>query len=288
MAFVPLAPLYMYVAGVDKAKAYRVTDEELDEMCRLLVEGLEAGACGWSAQIAGEVGNVQLDYDGTPMVTDCMTDREVVAFCARARQCRPGGRPADGHARHRGAHGPRERPARSSGTRCSPTVRSISTAARQYSHRDALKQLAVLQRGGRAARLRAGAHDELRLGVHVRGLQPARHHPGLEGSAPRHGRGEAGQARRSGAPAGHEGHPRASAAGSSVPGYVLDEIKVNWISSDAPNAQEIKERYEGFTIGEIAAREQQALRSTPCSTSRSRATSRWDSRPSCSRRHRSR
>ena len=39
MAFVPLAPLYMYVAGVDKAKAYRVTDDELDEMCRLLVEG---------------------------------------------------------------------------------------------------------------------------------------------------------------------------------------------------------------------------------------------------------
>ena len=38
-------------------------------------------------------------------------------------------------------------------------------------------------------------------------------------------------------------------------GYVLDEIKVNWISSDAPNAQEIKERYEGWTIGEIAARE---------------------------------
>ena len=38
-------------------------------------------------------------------------------------------------------------------------------------------------------------------------------------------------------------------------GYVLDEIRVNWISSDAPNAQEIKERYEGFTIGEIAARE---------------------------------
>ena len=39
MAFVPLAPLYMYVAGVEKAKARRVTDEELDEMCRLLVEG---------------------------------------------------------------------------------------------------------------------------------------------------------------------------------------------------------------------------------------------------------
>ena len=38
-------------------------------------------------------------------------------------------------------------------------------------------------------------------------------------------------------------------------GYVTREIKVNWISSDAPNAQEIKERYEGFTLGEIADRE---------------------------------
>ena len=38
-------------------------------------------------------------------------------------------------------------------------------------------------------------------------------------------------------------------------GYVTKEIKVNWISSDAPDAQTIKERYEGFTIGEIAARE---------------------------------
>ena len=84
MAFVPLAPLYMYTAGVDKAKAYRVTEQELDEMCRLLIEALEAGACGWSAQIAGEVGNVQLDYDGTPMVTDEMTDREVAAFSPRS------------------------------------------------------------------------------------------------------------------------------------------------------------------------------------------------------------
>ncbi len=80
MAFVPLAPLYTYVAGVDNAKAHRVTDEQLAEMCRLLVEGMQAGGCGFSAQISGEIGNVQLDFDGTPMVTDCMTDREVIAF----------------------------------------------------------------------------------------------------------------------------------------------------------------------------------------------------------------
>ena len=37
--------------------------------------------------------------------------------------------------------------------------------------------------------------------------------------------------------------------------YPMADITVNWISSDAPNAQQLKERYEGFTIGEIAARE---------------------------------
>jgi N-acyl-D-amino-acid deacylase len=39
-------------------------------------------------------------------------------------------------------------------------------------------------------------------------------------------------------------------------GYVLSEIKVHWISLDVPNGRELQERYEGFTIGEIAAREQ--------------------------------
>src|SRR5256714_10081671 len=74
MAFVPLAPLYGYVVGIDEAKQRRVTDEELARMCELLVEGMRVGGCGFSAQVAGDVGNVQLDFDGTPMVTDMMTE----------------------------------------------------------------------------------------------------------------------------------------------------------------------------------------------------------------------
>ena len=85
MAFVPLAPLYGYVADTDLVKAHRVTDQQLEEMCRLLTEGMDAGGCGWSAQVAGEVGNVQLDHDGTPMVTDLMSEREVVAFSRALR-----------------------------------------------------------------------------------------------------------------------------------------------------------------------------------------------------------
>src|SRR5580693_6475068 len=34
MSLVPLAPLYGYVIGVDKAKELRASDKELDEMCR--------------------------------------------------------------------------------------------------------------------------------------------------------------------------------------------------------------------------------------------------------------
>ena len=47
--------------------------------------------------------------------------------------------------------------------------------------------------------------------------------------------------------------------GFGVARYPLAEMKVNWISSDAPNAAELKERYEGWTIGEIAAREDKEL-----------------------------
>jgi N-acyl-D-aspartate/D-glutamate deacylase len=47
--------------------------------------------------------------------------------------------------------------------------------------------------------------------------------------------------------------------GFGAAGYRLDEITVNWISSDAPNALQLKERYEGFTVGEIATRENKSL-----------------------------
>ena len=156
MAFVPLAPLYAYVVGVDKAKAHRVSDEELEEMCRLLVEAMEAGGCGWSAQISGEVGNVQRDFDGTPMVTDWMTEREVSPSPGRCARSAAGMTQITGPletaalmARESGRPDHLER-ARS------PTARSTSTAEPQYSHRDALKRLAT-KRGGGPAGLRAGA-----------------------------------------------------------------------------------------------------------------------------------
>ena len=103
MSLVPLSPLYQYVVGVEKAKAERASDDELEVMCKLIVEAMEAGGCGWSSQMLGEY-SVQNDYDGTPMVTDCITDREVIAFARRAAHGGSGHHADHRLARLRGAH----------------------------------------------------------------------------------------------------------------------------------------------------------------------------------------
>ena len=79
ITYIPLTPLYAWVMGYDESKKRRPNESEKKEMCRLLGEGLDAGGCGWSAQVLGP-NSVQRDYDGTPMVTDLMTTDELVAF----------------------------------------------------------------------------------------------------------------------------------------------------------------------------------------------------------------
>ena len=77
---VPLTPLYAWVMGWDEAKKRRPTEDELNQMCQLLNEAMDAGAAGWSAQVLGPM-SVQRDYDGTPMVTDLMEEEELLHFC---------------------------------------------------------------------------------------------------------------------------------------------------------------------------------------------------------------
>jgi N-acyl-D-aspartate/D-glutamate deacylase/nitrite reductase/ring-hydroxylating ferredoxin subunit len=48
-------------------------------MCRLIHEAMDAGACGWSAQVLGE-NSIQRDYDGTPMITDMLSEHEILTF----------------------------------------------------------------------------------------------------------------------------------------------------------------------------------------------------------------
>ena len=78
LPYMPLNPLLVWVLGLEAAKAgKKPTDDETNEMARLLDEALTAGACGWSAQCLGRPGEAdgrfpQGDFDGTPMPTDIM------------------------------------------------------------------------------------------------------------------------------------------------------------------------------------------------------------------------
>ncbi len=81
ISYVPVGPLMIWVMGLEDAKKREPTAEELAEMCRLLEAGLDAGACGWSVQRLGDgFTSVQRDFDGSPMVTDCMSDETCFAF----------------------------------------------------------------------------------------------------------------------------------------------------------------------------------------------------------------
>ena len=79
LTYAPLAPLMIYVMGLEAAKGRSPTPGERAEMQRLLEEALDAGACGWSSQRTGP-NTIQADYDGTPMVTDTMAEEDVLAF----------------------------------------------------------------------------------------------------------------------------------------------------------------------------------------------------------------
>ena len=78
LPYVPLAPLMIYVMGLDRAKSgVMPSDEEHQRMAQLLDEAMAAGACGWSAQRGV---STQRDYDGTPMVTDVMHQETAVVL----------------------------------------------------------------------------------------------------------------------------------------------------------------------------------------------------------------
>jgi N-acyl-D-aspartate/D-glutamate deacylase len=77
LPYVPVSPMLIWVMGFEAAKAgRRPTDAEHAELCRLLDEAMDAGACGWSAQrmLPSGPAAVQRDFDGTAMPTDVMHD----------------------------------------------------------------------------------------------------------------------------------------------------------------------------------------------------------------------
>ncbi|MFI5314142.1 MAG: amidohydrolase family protein [Myxococcota bacterium] len=79
LTYAPLAPLMIYVMGLGAAKTRAANEVEMSGMIRLLDEAMDAGALGWSAQRTG-AHSIQADYDGTPMVTDTMSESDLLAF----------------------------------------------------------------------------------------------------------------------------------------------------------------------------------------------------------------
>jgi N-acyl-D-amino-acid deacylase len=85
LSYVPLSPLLMYVMGMESAKSRPATTAEREELRKLFIDALDAGACGFSAQHTGP-NNVQRDYDGTPMITDVMARQDLMLFAEILRE----------------------------------------------------------------------------------------------------------------------------------------------------------------------------------------------------------
>ena len=89
LSYVGLNPLMTYVMGLENAKNRPATSAERAEMARLMGDALDAGACGFSAQLLGP-NSVQRDYDGTPMITDTMSHADLEFFAGVLKQKRRG------------------------------------------------------------------------------------------------------------------------------------------------------------------------------------------------------
>jgi N-acyl-D-aspartate/D-glutamate deacylase len=254
MSFVPLAPLYGYVMGVDEAKTRQATDEELQTMCDLLVEGMRVGGCGISAQILGVEGNVQLDYDGTPMVTDTMSERDLAAFC------RAMGATGRGVAQLTGDMRFAEIMARESGRPVIWNALLAEGALNQHGGARITPDAAL-------ARLKALNEDE-GLRVYAQALttnfasQFTLEDYNLADTVPYWREALAGsdvavKIQRLANPEIRRGMKEIHEARGGLfgSGYVLGEIKVAWIPLDVPGGLTLQETYEGFTVAEIAARE---------------------------------
>jgi N-acyl-D-amino-acid deacylase len=89
LSYMGIAPAMSWVMGLENAKGRPATADEQKAMGALLGEAMDAGACGFSAQILGE-DSVQRDYDGTPMITDIMAPDDLIAFAHVLREKRRG------------------------------------------------------------------------------------------------------------------------------------------------------------------------------------------------------
>ena len=253
MSFVPIAPLYGYVVGTDEAKRRPATDAELEQMCALLTEGMEVGGCGISAQILGEEGNVQLDFDGTPMVTDTMSERDLTAFC------RTMGKLGRGVSQVTGNMELAEIMARESGRPVIWNALIAQGALNQHGGMKILPKVAMdrldelnekqgLRVFAQALTTNFGSQftfEDYNLADAIPAWKDVCMGTIAEKTAKFND-----PERRKALKEIHE-----ERGGLFGAGYVVDEIKVGWIPLDVPNGLALQAEYEGYTIREIADRE---------------------------------
>ena len=256
MSFVPLAPLYGYVIGLDEAKTRHATEAELEAMCDLLIQGMEDGACGFSAQISGAgPGGVQTDYDGTPMVTDIMPERDLIAF-SRAM-----GSLGRGVAQIGAAMPLAELVARESGRPVIWNVLGVDGAINQHG------RIGIDSQTVKIEKLRKlNEEDGLRIYAQASTVnfqsQFQLDDYNLADGIPVWKEALAGTDVKAKMPKLAEPERRRkmkeiqdARGGLFGAGYKMDEITVGWIPLDVPNGLELQRQYEGYSLGEIAERE---------------------------------
>ena len=87
--FVPVTPLVAYVMkDWTEAKSRAPNQKEMTEIIHLLHEALDAGAIGWSSQRLPpeSIVSFQRDYDGTPMISDMLSDEFYLALADVLRE----------------------------------------------------------------------------------------------------------------------------------------------------------------------------------------------------------
>jgi N-acyl-D-aspartate/D-glutamate deacylase len=85
----PVSPLVAYaMGGFTEAKKRLPNERETQQCAQLLDEAMTAGAIGWGAQrlFPDSSASVQRDYDGTPMITDVLPDDFYLALARVLRK----------------------------------------------------------------------------------------------------------------------------------------------------------------------------------------------------------
>ncbi len=89
----PVTPMVAYVmGGFEEAKQRLPNDAETQTIQRLLHEAMDAGAVGWGAQrlFPDSLAAVQRDYDGSPMISDVLSDEFYLSLAAVLAERRAG------------------------------------------------------------------------------------------------------------------------------------------------------------------------------------------------------